>query len=165
MKAIEKAASNGATDSPTSQGTVTVKEEEVHATPSSDENGALKQEECAAITSSSQGEFSAPEIKIVAMKAIEKAASNQADSSTSEGMVTVMEEEVDVTPSSDENGSLKQEERAATTSASQVYMHRARNMFTCNDGWKVEAGTQPVLDAGGGGELGVKDTLVFHEGQ
>ncbi|CAO2176491.1 unnamed protein product [Urochloa humidicola] len=36
--------------------------------------------------------------------------------------------------------------------------------FTCDDGWKVAAGTQPVLD-GGGAVVGWKDTLVFHEGR
>lgn len=32
------------------------------------------------------------------------------------------------------------------------------------DGWKVAAGTQEVLDAGGA-VVGHKDTLVFHEGR
>jgi hypothetical protein len=38
------------------------------------------------------------------------------------------------------------------------------DQFTYQDGWKVAAGTQPVLD-GGGAIVGSKDTLVFHEGR
>lgn len=48
------------------------------------------------------------------------------------------------------------------TSSGGVYFFR--NQFTCDDGWKVAAGTQPVLD-GVGAIVGTKDTLVFHEGR
>ncbi|CAO2168006.1 unnamed protein product [Urochloa humidicola] len=37
------------------------------------------------------------------------------------------------------------------------------DVFTYQDGWKVVAGTQPVVDDGGA-VVGWKDTLVFHEG-
>ena len=38
------------------------------------------------------------------------------------------------------------------------------DQFTYQDGWKVAAGTQRILDAGGA-VVGSKDTLVFHEGR
>ncbi|CAL5004076.1 unnamed protein product [Urochloa decumbens] len=35
--------------------------------------------------------------------------------------------------------------------------------FSNQDGWKVAAGTQGILDGGGGAVMGWKHTLVFHE--